>query len=549
MDEYDVVIGGRPLTLRKSDQFVALRAAAATTIPQLEAATEAAGAQLLGQRLGGFELVRTGSAGGNTESALETMRASAGVDAGTHVFHTSGDDVPFVPTGTLFIVFKPETPPEAANALLDQYGLEVVRNYGPLELIARVTRGSRNPVHIASELAGNEYLEVAEPNLATPARLAGFALPNEPLLAQQWHLRNTGTVNGSAVGLKAGADAGVVDAWAHAQSLGTPDIIVAVIDDGFDLSHPDFGGAAKVVAPWDFTRNSSDVSPEYSAEYPFFKNGAWNGDWHGTACAGVAVASAQGSGVVGAAPGCRLLPIRWGPSLDPEEVVRWFDYAADSGAAVISCSWKATAAKYRLPEFIGRALTRCACQGRGGRGCVIVFAAGNDASDILSPDGRYENGFALHPEVIAVSASTSRDELANYSNYGNAVAVCAPSSGAGGRGITTADVTGSFTRGSTRIGSGYAAGAYTHDFGGTSSSTPLVAGICALLLSLRPGLSAPEVKALICRTARPIGDQQGYQDGHSVHFGHGCIDAAAAVADLLGSPAPARARAAAVQEG
>ena len=77
---------------------------------------------------------------------------------------------------------------------------------------------------------------------------------------------------------------------------------------------------------------------------------------------------------------------------------------------------------------------------------------------------------------------------------------------------------------------GYAAGDYTATFGGTSSATPLVAGVCGLVLAVNPALSAAEVKQIVQETARKIGDPADYgANGHSQAFGYGCIDAAAAV--------------------
>ena len=77
---------------------------------------------------------------------------------------------------------------------------------------------------------------------------------------------------------------------------------------------------------------------------------------------------------------------------------------------------------------------------------------------------------------------------------------------------------------------GYAAGDYTATFAGTSSATPLVAGVCGLVLAVNPALSAAEVKQIVQETARKIGDPADYgANGHSQAFGYGCIDAAAAV--------------------
>jgi subtilisin-like proprotein convertase family protein len=153
---------------------------------------------------------------------------------------------------------------------------------------------------------------------------------------------------------------------------------------------------------------------------------------------------------------------------------------------------------------------------------VIVFAAGNANHDIDDPP-RSRDGFAIHPDVIAVAASNSRDRRSHYSNFGQAIWICAPSSGAGGVGIVTTDRRGS---------SGYQSGDYTtvERFGGTSSATPLVAGICALMLSVNPDLTAVEVKEILRDTAVKI-DPQGaaYSNGHSRFYGYGRVDAHRAV--------------------
>ncbi|HEX2610248.1 MAG TPA: S1/P1 nuclease [Gemmatimonadales bacterium] len=297
---------------------------------------------------------------------------------------------------------------------------------------------------------------------------------------------------------------------------------MAIIDDGFDLSHPDLMGDWKIVAPKDFTRNSASPIPD-----------PLNEDWHGTACAGVAVGNADGTGIVGAAPRSRLMPIRWGKNLSDQEIENWFGYAREQGAWVVSCSWGALAKLFVLSERAASAIRRCAREGRDGLGTVICFAAGNEDRDINDPASDSINGFAIHPDVIAVAASTSRDRKSHYSNFGERISVCAPSSGKGGWGVTTSDVMGLYERGGENFEAGYSPGAYTNDFGGTSSACPLVAGVCALILSIRPGLRATEVKELIERTARKIGDSRFYNSrGHSQVFGYGCLDAEAAVAGL-----------------
>jgi subtilisin-like proprotein convertase family protein len=169
-----------------------------------------------------------------------------------------------------------------------------------------------------------------------------------------------------------------------------------------------------------------------------------------------------------------------------------------------------------------------ATQGRGGRGCVILFAAGNEDRPLDgTKDGqRSVQGFALHPDVIAVAASNSLDQRSDYSNFGAALAICAPTSGAPGRRIVTTD----------RLGVlGYDTSDYTQSFGGTSSATPLAAGLAGLILSVNPNLTAREVKQIMMETADEIdAASAGYVGGHSEKLGHGRIHAGAAVRRALG---------------
>lgn len=519
MDKVSIKYGDGHVTLTKSKDMVAVRPAPGTDPQRLaRLVPELAKPPKPEASLGGFQLVTVKNASAGMEETLDTLRADPGIQTGSHVFHTSGDGVPFVPTGQLFVECAPDATREQCEKLLDEHQLQVVEARGEHELVVQVTPGSKNPVKVARALQESPLIVVAEPDLATPGKLHQFVLPTDTRITDQWHLRNTGFHRGTAIGFRVGADAGVWEGWELAQSLGSPNVVVAVIDDGFDLSHPDLSGDWKIVAPRDFTRNSASPLPD-----------PMTGDWHGTACAGVAIGNADGTGIVGAAPRCRLMPIRWGRGVSDREVEDWFGWAREQGAWVVSCSWSAAAAFFPLSTRASRAIRRCAREGRGGLGTVICFAAGNESRDINAPEQNSVNGFAIHPDVIAVAASNSRDDRSSYSNFGAAISVCAPSSGAGGWGITTADVMGRYSRGGLTFEAGYSPGAYTDDFGGTSSACPLVAGVCALLLSIRPDLRATEVKELIERTARPMSGQVG----HALEFGHGCIDAAAAIEELL----------------
>jgi subtilisin family serine protease len=145
--------------------------------------------------------------------------------------------------------------------------------------------------------------------------------------------------------------------------------------------------------------------------------------------------------------------------------------------------------------------------------------------------------------VIGVAASTSLNKHSTYSNWGAEISVCAPSNNfhpldpqqfVPGRGIWTTD--------NEAYGEGFTAHSrYTGQFGGTSSATPLVAGVAALVLAANPNLPAAEVKDILQSTADKIVDTDPdiilgvnrgqYKNGRCDWFGYGKINAAKAVAE------------------
>src|SRR5690606_6434024 len=184
-------------------------------------------------------------------------------------------------------------------------------------------------------------------------------------------------------------------------------IVIAVIDNGFDLTHPDLKD--KVFKPFDLWSQSSVLTqgdPRFT---------------HGTPCASLALAASNGLGIVGVAPQAKFMAVS-GTSFSLRATEQMFDYCIDNGADVISCSWGTTDPAFNLNPMKEQAIAKAARQGRKGKGCVIIYAVGNDDLDFVS-------FYSAHPDVIAVAASTSRDEHATYSNRGREVTVCAPSNG------------------------------------------------------------------------------------------------------------------------
>jgi subtilisin family serine protease len=511
--------------LRRSEQFVAVRSVGSPAELSPNGAELGFPRTRLSEhsRIGNYAVLEIEAGQAQIANEQRAIRESAPRGTVADVYHSSADMVAFVPTGTIYLEFEHGVPDSSKNELMARHGLAVARTERDGAVTLRVTEGSKNAVETSAALQKEPIVKVAEPDLATEGEVKGFAIPDDALFGRQWHLENSGQIGGEAGGLKAGADARVLAAWRLMQGFGSPEVVIGIIDDGFDLDHPDL--STRFVHAWDFKRNGSDVAPEPNLTAPT------TGNWHGTACAGVAVGALNGGKVIGAAPACSWMPVRWS-ALEPMEVMKWFDHMREKGAWVISCSWGARAKNYPLPTRIAKSIAQCAAEGRNGKGCVVVFASGNEGRDIDDSTAESVNGFATHADVIAVGASTSADEYAAYSNFGKRIWVCAPSSG-GGHDITTTDVTGEFidSIGMTRP-KGYVPGDYYEHFGKTSSACPLVAGICGLMLSANTGLTAAEVREILRITARRIGDPALYDaGGHSNFYGYGCVNAEAAVAE------------------
>ncbi|HUN22705.1 MAG TPA: S8 family serine peptidase [Anaerolineales bacterium] len=422
------------------------------------------------------------------------------------------DDL-LIPSDSIFAIFDSSVSDQQINTLLVKHGLELMpmpednTRQGDRAFLLRLTRQSaQNPIKIANALLQIAGVKVAEPDFFANTELFIYR-PSDPLFPLQWHLENQG-----GPGLTPGADINAPAAWDITR--GVRDITVCVIDDAIDVYHPDFSGQNKLNTPYDFQDQGTNPSPELDSEN------------HGTACAGIAVAEENGQGGVGVAPGCRLMPVRMTSWISDQTVKTMFEHVRLMGADVISCSWGSSNEYYPLSTNAKNAISRAAKEGRGGKGCVICFAAGNDAVPVqgMMNGKNYLNGFAVHPDVICVAATNSHDQPSEYNNFGAEVWVAAPSSGAGGRRVLTTD---------RLAGKGYETGDYTssYGFGGTSAATPAIAGICALMLSINPNLTANQVKEILRQTAEKVSPDKAKYDasGHSNWVGYGRANAFRAV--------------------
>lgn len=364
-------------------------------------------------------------------------------------------------------------------------------------------------------------VESAQPLFAR--QLQPRLIPNDPYFIHdagnsgyQWHLHNTGDRLKKPSGTR--LDLNLVEVWETLRGNG---IRIGIVDDGLQINHPDLQANVIPALNWDF--NDGDTNPSPGPD-----------DAHGTSCAGVAAARGNnGIGVSGVAPEAGLIGLRLiaAPTDDEDEAaaLRW----KNDQIHIKSNSWGPGDDSYGAfgpGPLAKQALLDAVTTGRpvrsGGktvaRGTIFIWAGGNGKRS--GDDSNYD-GWANSPYVIAVGAVGDDEREAPYSEPGSNLLVCAPSNG-GAQGITTTDLIG---------GQGYSPGEYTSDFGGTSSATPAVAGVVALMLNANPYLGWRDVQEILVRSSTQIDEYDGdwVTNGAGFHFHHhygaGMVNAAAAV--------------------
>lgn len=419
------------------------------------------------------------------------------------------------------IRFRPGTSKRTRDTILKERGFKIrrVNHFIPDQAIVF----DPNKKHSGEDLldVSNQWSEMDEVVFATPNFVSQYRRQAVPAIpSEEWHLQHTGNDG------KKGEDVNVIEAWQ--ETTGKATVVIAIIDDGVDVDHPDLKSRiwknpdknAKDQIGRDFFL--PEDSPEHwnprpkLFQYPYDQ--MRGNDIHGTCCAGVAAAAGIKDGAIGAAPECRILAVKifHADSLARDEAVANALRYSALHADILSCSWTGG-----VSIDVQLALEDIAQTGRGGKGVAVFCAAGNDGEKAV--------GFpASESQAIAVGASTDGAKLASYSNYGPEIAFVAPSSG-GANGIYTTDV--SYANRGFNLGvanQGGADGLYFNDFGGTSSATPLAAGVAALMLSINPNLSKATLREILINTADKIGG--GYDaNGHSDKFGSGRINAGKAV--------------------
>jgi subtilisin family serine protease len=451
---------------------------------------------------------------GLRDRARKALAAEPSIQFAGRVLTEPGSSEPIVYTENLFVKFRDDVQRSEVDQVLAEHQLTPKRplDYAVNAWFVGSPEGTGLKVfEVGEALLQDPRVELCHPELVR-------RMSHKSVFPQQWHLGET-TVDGQLIQ----AHAHVQNAWELSQGEG---ITIAIIDDGIDTDHEEFQSPGKIVAPRDVSRRTNTPRPGAK-------------DDHGTACAGVACADGR-HGASGVAPQARLMPIRLASALGSQAEADAFYWAAQNGADVISCSWGPPdgewwepadplhKSKVPLPDSTRLAIEWAVTHGRGNKGCVVLFAAGNGNESVDN------DGYASNPKVIAVAASNDRGTRSAYSDFGKAVWCSFPSSHGEPSltpGIWTTDRSGATGYNPGVTDKGDLQGHYTNDFGGTSSATPGVAGVVALMLSKNPYLRWDKVRDILKESCDRIDPKQGKYGttGHSRWYGYGRVNARRAV--------------------
>lgn len=369
----------------------------------------------------------------------------------------AGNGKPKYVAGELLIQMKVGASKSEVKGALKQCGATTL---GEIERIRvkRIKVPAQALEKVKAALSKNPHFSFVENNYLA----AGALEPNDSRYPSQWHLPKISAPGG----------------WDL--SIGSAGEAIAVIDSGVDPSHPDLAG--KLLHGYNFLDGNTDTHDVLG---------------HGTAVAGTAGAMTDNyEGVAGVAWDNPIMPLvvlssdNWASYYDIAQAIT---HAADQGVRVINISIGGSSSSYTLENAVTYAWKKGA----------LVFACAHN----------YGTSTPYYPAActyaVAVSATTSSDTKASFSNYGTWIDLAAP-----GTSILT-----------TNRGGGYGS------WNGTSFSSPMAAGLAALIWSADPTLTNAQVLDIMTQNADDLGTS-----GFDIYFGYGRINASASLAAVIGSP-------------
>lgn len=412
----------------------------------------------------------------------------------SNVYRSDGDGIVVI-LPRIVVMLKPGV---RLHQFLDEYDGKLIKDSGGNQRYILKCKASHSEevLQLANELDSRNDVDWCEPEFLSEYR------GDNTLYPQQYYLTNTGQDGGIA-----GIDINVEPAWNLTN--GSSCITVAVIDAGVDRNHEDMG--ARVLEGFTIRNVNGEGVPQNANNL--------DSKAHGMACAGIIGASNNTIGIRGIASNVNILPVNivpdatyingqgrrisgFGTNIEIAEAINWAWRRAD----ILSCSWGGGGPSNDITTAIDSARTF----GRNGNGTLVVFASGNNypnVADVSYPGN--VNG------VVTVGAINNQGVIWNYSQRGSSMDLVAPSGNVGSGDVRTTDRMGNL---------GENSGNYRNDFGGTSAACPQVAGVAALMLSVRPDLTEAQVRMTLQQTATEMGTS-----GFDNTYGYGRLNAYAAV--------------------
>jgi subtilisin family serine protease/subtilisin-like proprotein convertase family protein len=444
--------------------------------------------------------------------------------------------------GEVIVKFKNNVTLSAVNNLCKIFKSEIVTKldeFGNTYLIKLNDSTSDNVFDLANKFSLTDFTEFAHPNFLRTGMLLnvpidddlhkkykervkqnsknnsnelGYSyIPNDTMVPRMWHLNNTGNNIPDGIVGSPGCDMNMFNAWEL--SKGNPNVMISITDTGIDTNHIDLRPNLCDRRFW-YDAYDNDQTP--FDEY-----------YHGTGVSGASSAAGNNiAGTAGVAFLSQIMPVRvFGPY--PQAfttdliLAKGLNWSWKHGASVINCSWGGG-----IPgSLITFAIQNAVNYGRSGRGCVIAGGSGNgDTNIVIYP--------ASMPEVIGVGglspcfqrkSKTSCDNIGGVQNwgacYGEGMELVAPC---------------------TYIGTTELFGGWCICGNGTSSSSPLAAGVAALIISRNVNLSGDSVKMIMEKYARKVGSYNyNIPKEHGMwneEMGYGMIDARACLENTPPGP-------------
>lgn len=402
-------------------------------------------------------------------------------------------------TSDVLVGFDPTIGHEAAMTAMESCGLGHARRLalpsgrGPAGVYVATMPSAIDAIDAARRALHAPAVQWASPDTRGPIRTR----MDDPLFADQWHLENTGQGLG-----RSGADCEVVPAWTISTGASAR---IGVVDDGFEVDHPDLVGAIGGIVTNSFG--------------PGLGGGLGS---HGTAVAGLIAARANTIGGVGVAPDSQLLLASFNGRTDAQIAM---DLIAieEMGAQVIVNAWDREM-WFDLPDVLATTVGQIARIGRDGKGVLVIFPSPEQQTTV-----EWGGPLASLPDTMCVGGLNNLGGWPGFA-FGPSLDIVAPSH-SGTLDFVTTDPSGEV---------GYSDSDYTTTFTGASASAAIAGGVAGLVFDVNPDLFASQVRRILQHTGRGYGDNSATitnspsrpfdpVTGFSDTYGYGMISAADAV--------------------